>query len=79
MTCMTTYTVAEAKARFAELLREVEAGGHVTITRHGTPVAHVTDAHRRRFDSRVPGSAADGWWEPDPEDADRFDAAADAE
>ncbi len=78
MTSMTIYTVAEAKARFAELLREVEHGGHVTITRHGKPVAHVTEAHRRRFDSNIAGSAADGWWEPDTEDTDLLDAAADA-
>jgi prevent-host-death family protein len=32
-------SVAEAKARFSECIREVEAGSSVLITRHGKPVA----------------------------------------
>lgn len=32
----------EAKARLAELLREVENGETVAITRHGRTVAHLT-------------------------------------
>lgn len=32
-------SVAEAKARFAEQIREVEKGEPVVITRHGKPVA----------------------------------------
>ena len=35
----------EAKARFGELLRIVERGETVTITRHGRVVARVTPAH----------------------------------
>lgn len=34
----------EAKARFAELLRTVERGETVVITRHGRAVARVTPA-----------------------------------
>lgn len=33
--------VYDAKARFSELVRAVEAGGEVTITRHGRPVARL--------------------------------------
>lgn len=33
--------VYDAKARFSELIRAVEAGGAVTITRHGRPVARI--------------------------------------
>lgn len=33
--------VYDAKARFSELIREVEAGCEVTITRHGRPVARI--------------------------------------
>jgi prevent-host-death family protein len=33
--------VAEAKAQFAELLRRVEAGEEVEITRYGRPVARL--------------------------------------
>jgi antitoxin (DNA-binding transcriptional repressor) of toxin-antitoxin stability system len=32
-------SIAEAKARLSELLREVEAGEQVTITRRGKPIA----------------------------------------
>ncbi len=34
----------EAKARLAELLRAVEHGESVAITRHGRPVAHLVPA-----------------------------------
>ena len=34
----------EAKARLAELLRAVELGETVAITRHGIPVAHLVPA-----------------------------------
>ena len=34
----------EAKARLAELLRVVEHGESVCITRHGKPVAHLVPA-----------------------------------
>ena len=33
--------IAEAKAKFAELIRKVEAGVPVVITRHGRPVAEL--------------------------------------
>ena len=35
------YSVTEARARFAELLRRVERGETVVITRHGRAVARV--------------------------------------
>ncbi|MFO7767522.1 MAG: type II toxin-antitoxin system prevent-host-death family antitoxin [bacterium] len=31
----------EARTHFSELIEEVEAGGEITITRHGTPVARL--------------------------------------
>ena len=33
--------IGKAKARFAELIRRVESGGSVTLTRHGRPVARL--------------------------------------
>ena len=42
---MNTVQATEAKARFAELLRTVERGETVAITRHGRVVARVTPAH----------------------------------
>jgi prevent-host-death family protein len=42
-----------AKARFAELLDEVERGETVVITRHGRPVAHLVPDHvARREETR---------------------------
>lgn len=40
-----TVSVAEARARFSELLDAVEAGETVVITRRGEPVANLS-AHR---------------------------------
>jgi prevent-host-death family protein len=37
----TVYSAYEAKAKLAEILRRVRAGGTVTITYHGRPVAEV--------------------------------------
>ena len=41
---MREITATEAKARLAELLRAVELGETVAITRHGETVAHVVPA-----------------------------------
>jgi antitoxin (DNA-binding transcriptional repressor) of toxin-antitoxin stability system len=40
-----TVSVAEARARFSELLDKVEAGETVVITRRGEPIADLS-AHR---------------------------------
>lgn len=39
------YSMTEARARFAELLRRVERGETVVITRYGRVVARVVPAH----------------------------------
>ena len=41
---MRTASVTEAKARLAELLRAVERGETLAITRHGQTVAHIVPA-----------------------------------
>lgn len=38
---MTTLSVHEAKARFSEVLRLVEAGETIIVTRHNTAVAEI--------------------------------------
>lgn len=38
---MSTYSVAEAKAKLSALIDEAVAGEPVTITRHGHPVAEL--------------------------------------
>jgi prevent-host-death family protein len=37
----------EAKTHFSKLLERVEAGEELTITRHGTPVAHLVPIQQR--------------------------------
>lgn len=44
---MITKSVAEAKSKFTELLRAVEAGERIVITRHGKPVAELSPASKR--------------------------------
>jgi prevent-host-death family protein len=41
---MRKFQAAEAKTRLSELLRVVERGETVAITRHGKPVAHLVPA-----------------------------------
>ena len=41
-------SIAEAKARFAEIIRRAESGEDIILTRHGRPVAHLTPAVRRK-------------------------------
>ena len=46
-----TYTVAEAKNKLPELIRQAEAGAHVVITRRGVPVVEIVrkaDVTRRK-------------------------------
>ncbi len=38
--------IADAKARFADLIRRAEAGESIVLTRHGKPVARLTGAPR---------------------------------
>lgn len=38
--------IAEAKAQFAELIRRVEAGEAIELTRYGRPVARIVAAER---------------------------------
>ena len=41
-------SIAEAKNRLPELIRAVESGEKVVITRHGKPVAQITPAPPER-------------------------------
>jgi prevent-host-death family protein len=43
-----TVSVAEAKDRLPELIRAVEAGEKIVITRHGRPVAQLAPAPKTR-------------------------------
>jgi prevent-host-death family protein len=56
---MTTYSVADAKARLPRLINEALAGEEVIISRHGKPVAELRPA-------KAPATA------PPPEDRAAF-------
>jgi prevent-host-death family protein len=43
-----TYTVKDARNKFTQLLKSVEDGQPVTITRNGRPVAEIVPAKRKR-------------------------------
>lgn len=49
---MLEVNIAEAKAKLSELLRQVEVGEQVTITRRGKPVA-VLNAPQKPLPSRT--------------------------
>ena len=49
---MRTVQATEAKARLAELLRMVEHGETVAITRHGETIAHVIPARAENTDHK---------------------------
>ena len=68
-------SIAEAKNRLSELVRAVEGGDRVVITRHGKPVARLAPAPPARRDVRLGGMRdrirlLPGW--DDPIDLDRF-------
>lgn len=43
---MTTVTISEARQNLPALVDLIQAGEHVTITRHGTPAAALSRPHR---------------------------------
>jgi prevent-host-death family protein len=68
-------SIVEAKNRLPELVRAVEAGESVVITRHGKPVAQLSPPPRERRQVRLGGMKdrirlLPGWDEP--VDLDRF-------
>ena len=58
---MTTVNMHEAKTRLSQLVKEVEAGGEVVLSRRGRPVARIVavadEAAGTPKGRRVPGSA----------------------
>src|SRR5579884_3989683 len=68
--------VAEAKARFSELLARVAHGGErIVIERHGKPVAALVAVADLERIERAGGAAADPWarlaepWDGPPDEA----------
>ena len=68
-------SIAEAKNRLPELIRAMEAGEKIVITRHGKPVAQLAPPPMDRRPVRLGGMKGrihflPGW--DDPIDLDRF-------
>jgi prevent-host-death family protein len=68
-----TVTLAEAKAHISALVAEVEAGGEITITKHGKAVARLVSAPSKIV--REPGD----WCMPGEFDPSIFAPMTDAE
>jgi len=45
--------IFEAKTHLSRLLDEIESGGEVVITRHGTPVARIIRAEQRHSADKI--------------------------
>jgi len=61
----TQVTATDAKARFLQLLDEVETGEQIEITRRGKTIARLVPARSRR---PAPGFLAGVAWTVDPND-----------
>jgi len=70
-----TITQRELRNQSAEVLREVEAGRTIVVTRNGTPVGELRPIGRRRFVLR--GTIADAAGSAPRIDAKRFRADLD--
>jgi prevent-host-death family protein len=61
-----SFTTAEAKARFSELIRRAEEGERILVTRHGKPVAEIvrsaSPARRPKLHGALKGQI---WIAPD--------------
>jgi len=58
----TTFSVAEAKAKFSELLLRAEAGERLTVTRHGRPVVDIVASEEARPKSKLRGAMKGKIW-----------------
>lgn len=57
-----TFSVAEAKAKFSELLSRAEAGERLTVTRHGRPIVEIAASPDAKPKSKLRGAMAGQIW-----------------
>jgi prevent-host-death family protein len=72
---MPSYSLAETKSQLTRIVREVEAGARVTLTRNGRPVAELSPPTSRLLSGDKMIAAARKWggWDkplPVPDDFD---------
>lgn len=58
----TVFSVAEAKAKFSELVSRAEAGERLVITRHGKPVAEIAASADSRPKKKLRGAMKGQIW-----------------
>jgi prevent-host-death family protein len=58
----TTFSVAEAKAKFSELLSRAEAGERLTVTRHGRPIVEITASADAKLKPKLRGAMKGQIW-----------------
>ena len=73
---MRTITQRDLRNDSAAILREVQSGEHLIVTRNGTPVAELRPVSPRRFVAR--GAIAEAARTSPPIDAAKFRADVDA-
>lgn len=52
----TIFSVADAKAKFSELLMRAEAGERLTITRHGRPIVEIVASSEAKPKPKLRGA-----------------------
>lgn len=57
-----TFSVAEAKAKFSELLSRAEAGERLTITRHGRPIVEIAATGEAKPKKKLRGAMKGEIW-----------------
>ena len=58
-------SIAEAKARFSEILKRVESGETIVITRYGKPVARIEAEGQNRKLPRIGAFKGEIWMSDD--------------
>lgn len=57
-----TFSIADAKAKFSEIVKRAEAGERFIITRHGTPVVEIAPSQEARPKKKLLGAMKGQIW-----------------
>lgn len=56
------FSIAEAKAKFSELVKRAEAGERLTVTRHGKPVVEIAPSTETQPKKKLRGAMKGKIW-----------------